>query len=163
MKVLAPDHMRFPSSEEEWKVVAQDFEDRWNFPHCIGAMDGKHIAISPPLQSGSMYYNFHEFFSIVLMAVVDAQLRFVFVDVGTNGRASDRGIWNSCSLKRHLENNTISVPQPSRLFGTEQEFPYVIVGDEGFTLSEKLLIPYPKESVSNRRDRRIFNYRYVTF
>ncbi|XP_034250198.1 uncharacterized protein LOC117650722 [Thrips palmi] len=123
VKVLAPDHMRFPSSGEEWKVVAQDFEDRWNFPHCIGAMDGKHVAITRPLKSGSMYYNYHETFSIVLMAVVDAQLRFVYVDVGTNGRASDRGIWNSFSLKRHLENNTMSVPQPSRLFGTEQEFP----------------------------------------
>ncbi|XP_052126589.1 uncharacterized protein LOC127750078 [Frankliniella occidentalis] len=38
-------------------------------------------------------------------------------------------------------------------------FPYVIVGDEGFTLSEKVMMPYPKDTCSNRLDRRIFNYR----
>lgn len=158
-KVLAPDNFCFPRTEEEWKVVAQDFEDRWNFPHCIGAMDGKHIAISPPLESGSMFFNYKDFFSVVLMAVVDAQLRFVWVDVGTNGRASDRGIWNRCSLKHGLETNTLNVPRPSPLLGTAEDFPYVIVGDEGFTLSEKLLIPYPRDSVTNRKDRKIFNYR----
>ncbi|KAE8739193.1 hypothetical protein FOCC_FOCC015316 [Frankliniella occidentalis] len=157
--VLAPDYLKFPQSEEEWKVVAQDYEDRWNFPNCIGAMDGKHVTISPPLKSGSMYYNYKKDFSIVLMAVVDAQLRFIYVDVGTNGRASDRGIWNKCSLKKGLENNTLAVPKPCTLNGTQQNFPYVLLGDEGFTLSEQLMLPYPKDSVGNRKDRRIFNYR----
>ncbi|KAJ8685504.1 hypothetical protein QAD02_021297 [Eretmocerus hayati] len=158
-QVLAGDYLKFPSSEEEWRVVAQDYGERWNFEHCVGAMDGKHIRIDPPLQSGSMYYNFHEFFSIVLLALVDAQLRFIYIDVGTNGRASDRGIWNKSVLKLCLDNDSISIPGPSRLPGTDEEFPFVIIGDEGFTLSEELLIPYSKDALANRRDRRIFNYR----
>ena len=78
-----------PSCEDEWKVVAMDFGHRWNFYNCIGAMDGKHFKIDPPLQSGSLYYNYKDYFSVVLLAVVDAHLRFIYVDVGTNGRISD--------------------------------------------------------------------------
>ena len=46
------------------------------------------------------------------VALVDAQLRFIFVD--TNGRVSDRGIWNKCALKHYLKtSNNIS---PSSFF-----------------------------------------------
>jgi len=131
----------------------------WNFPNCLGAMDGKHCLIDPPLQSGSLYFNYKESFSIVLLGLVDAQLRFIFVDVGTNGRVSDRGIWNKCALKHHLEKNNINIPPPNPLQGTEQNFPYVIIGDEGFPLSTNVLIPYPKEQCTGRKERRIYNYR----
>ena len=34
-----------PSSSKEWLDEGQDFERRWNFPNCVGAIDGKHIII----------------------------------------------------------------------------------------------------------------------
>jgi len=36
-----------PSSltKEDWLRIAADFENQCNFPHCIGAIDGKHIVI----------------------------------------------------------------------------------------------------------------------
>lgn len=37
-------------------------------------------------------------FSVVLLAVVDAQLRFIYVDVGTNRRISDSETWSKCKL-----------------------------------------------------------------
>ncbi|KAK3924292.1 Protein ALP1-like [Frankliniella fusca] len=54
---------------------------------------------------------------------------------------------------------TMGTPDCAPITGTVEKFPFVIVGDEGFTLSDKLLIPYPKGLVTNRKDRRIFNYR----
>lgn len=83
-------YLKFPDSELAWKVVAHDYMERWNFPNCLGSMDGKHCLIDPPLQSGSTYFNYKETFSIVLLGLMDAQLRFIFVDVGTNGRVSDK-------------------------------------------------------------------------
>ena len=44
-EVLKEEHFRFPTSTNEWLSIAEQFEDRWNFPNCFGAMDGKHIAI----------------------------------------------------------------------------------------------------------------------
>lgn len=148
-----------PSCEAEWKIVANDFGQRWNFYNCIGAMDGKHVKIDPPVQSGSLYYNYKECFSVVLLAVVDAQLRFMYVDVGANGRISDSGIWKNCTLKAHLDNNSLKIPEPEPLPNVEKTFPLVLLGDEGFPLSTKVLIPYPRDLASGKRNKRIFNYR----
>ena len=60
---------------------------------CIDAVDGKHIKIIPPPGSGSTFYNYKGDFSIVLLAAVDANLKFIYVDIGTKGRISDGGVW----------------------------------------------------------------------
>jgi len=57
-----------PQESDEWLRVASEFENKWQYPHCIGALDGKHVAIIPPPNSGSLYYNYKHFNSIVLLA-----------------------------------------------------------------------------------------------
>ncbi|EZA49001.1 hypothetical protein X777_12852 [Ooceraea biroi] len=34
-----------PINEESWLKIADEFERKWNFPHCIGAIDGKHVIL----------------------------------------------------------------------------------------------------------------------
>ena len=63
-------YLKVPTSPEEWLTVAEKFESRWQFPNCIGAIDGKHIAMQPPGNSGSYYYNYkHTFSSTALFEV----------------------------------------------------------------------------------------------
>ncbi|KAL3248700.1 hypothetical protein MRX96_017786 [Rhipicephalus microplus] len=74
-EVLAPEYMKTPT-EEEWLEIAAGFCNRWQFPNCIGAVDGKHIQIKCPRNGGSLYFNYKGTHSIVLMAVVDSQYLF---------------------------------------------------------------------------------------
>ena len=71
-QVLKDVYFKCPSAPEQWLQIAQLFHDRWQLPHCIGAADGKHVCILHPRNSGSEFYNHKGFFSVVLLAVVDA-------------------------------------------------------------------------------------------
>ena len=86
---FGPDVMALPTTPEAWLEVANEFSTRWNFHNTIGAIDGKHIGVRCPRNSGSYYYNYKGFHSIILMAVVDAKYRFLYVDIGANGTCSD--------------------------------------------------------------------------
>jgi hypothetical protein len=74
------------------------------------SLDGKHIRIVPPPGSGSYFYNYKGFFSIVLMACVDANYKFLMVDVGVNGRVSDGGVIEQTTFYNKLQNSNLKLP-----------------------------------------------------
>ena len=98
-----------------WREVAKLFGSRWNFHHVCGAIDGKHIRIKCPTDSGSVYYNYKGFFSILLLALVDGDYKFLWADVGANDSALDYAVFNQCVIKRSIENNMIGFPDPEPL------------------------------------------------
>ncbi|XP_024871913.1 protein ANTAGONIST OF LIKE HETEROCHROMATIN PROTEIN 1-like [Temnothorax curvispinosus] len=83
--VLQPLYLRVPNEENEWLEIANEFNSLWNFPNCIGAIDGKHIRINAPPMSGSAFHNYKGSFSFALMAICDAQYRFTWLDIGDYG------------------------------------------------------------------------------
>ena len=87
-------YLKVPSRQKEWLEIALKFEEKWNFPNCVGAIDGKHSVMQPPANAGSYYYNYKNTHSIVLMAVAGQDYECHYADVGTNGRISDGGVFN---------------------------------------------------------------------
>ncbi|CAH1981280.1 unnamed protein product [Acanthoscelides obtectus] len=81
-------YLKNPTTDD-WLKVAADFQSKWNFPNCLGALDGRHIAFSPPTSAGSYYHNYKGTDSMVLLALVDANYKFIYVNIGVNGRISD--------------------------------------------------------------------------
>lgn len=158
VKTLIDEVMSKPT-EEKWKSIAEDFWTTWNFPNCIGALDGKHFRIEAPANTGSMYFNYKKTFSIVLLALVDARYNFVMVDVGSLGRSSDGGIFSRSAMGKRLENGTLDIPIDNCLPGTNIKTPYVIVGDEAFPLKTYLMRPYPGRQSNGDAIVRQFNYR----
>ncbi|XP_046404175.1 uncharacterized protein LOC124169578 [Ischnura elegans] len=79
--------------EAKWNTVASEFWEKWQFPNCIGVLDGKHVTIQAPKLSGSLYWNYKHSYSIVLLALVDPCYNFIVVDVGAYGKNSDGGIF----------------------------------------------------------------------
>ena len=77
------------TTPEEWCQISDKFLQKWNFPHACGALDGKHIACKCPPHNDSEYYNHKGFYSIGLMALVDADYKFIWADVGSTGSASN--------------------------------------------------------------------------
>ncbi|XP_055919377.1 putative nuclease HARBI1 isoform X2 [Eupeodes corollae] len=141
-----------------WLEVANKFNARWNFPNCVGAIDGKHIAIKCPKNAGSLFYNYKKFHSIVLMAVADAQYRFIYIDVGAYGSEGDASVFLTSSFGRSIVQNTIALPE-STYIGCNQ-MPFVFVGDDAFPLSERIMKPYTPQRGANLSDSEtIFNYR----
>ena len=89
---IRPCHnLQVPNTEEK---LQRFFYERWNFSHYISTMDGKHYKHS---------------FSIVLLAIVDANYQFLYVDVGCNGRISDCGVFRNCDLYTELEENRLNM------------------------------------------------------
>ena len=74
---------------DHWHCNEQGFCTRWNFPNCIGAIDGKHVVMQAPNKSGHLYHNYKGTFSVVLMAIVDPWYRFPCVDIGDYGSNAD--------------------------------------------------------------------------
>ena len=63
---LFSDFVRLPN-RQTWRNISEEFWKHWNYPHCLGAIDGKHIAVKAPPNAGSDFYNYKGFHSIVLL------------------------------------------------------------------------------------------------
>ena len=47
------EYLRCPTTPDEWKELEREFRIRWNVPHALGALDGKHVALKKPKNSGA--------------------------------------------------------------------------------------------------------------
>ena len=124
-------YLKIPSSEQEWKESAKKFKELWNFPHAIGSIDGKHIAIQCPKISGFLYYNYKGLFSVALLAICDPKYCFTFVYIGQYGSGNDGGVLKQSKIG--FEYNELDIPKASKIARLEEELPYFLLGDEIFT------------------------------
>uniref|UniRef100_A0A182PX58 DDE Tnp4 domain-containing protein n=1 Tax=Anopheles epiroticus TaxID=199890 RepID=A0A182PX58_9DIPT len=147
IKVLK-NFIKLPRNTHEWKNAATTFNQKWQFPNCVGAVDGKLVRIASPAGSGSKYFNYKKFNSIVLMAVVDAEYKFMMCDVGGPGSESDAAFIQTTEFYKKLETGRLNLPDDQSPANSTQELPFVFVGDEAFALRKDFLKPFSKKQLN---------------
>lgn len=169
---------------ENFKMNAEKFAHRWNYPNAVGAIDGKHVRITCPSNSGSAFFNYKQYFSIVLMALVDADCKYIAIEVGSYGAEGDAGniliylsfsiryiinyilccifagIFAKCAFGRAIAEGKFGIPPPAALPMTETILPHVILGDEAFSLTENMMKPYPRPQSLADETKAVYNYRH---
>ncbi|XP_064108049.1 putative nuclease HARBI1 [Macrobrachium nipponense] len=155
--IYKPEVMKCPKTPEGWNDVAKHFASKWNYFNCVGALDGKHIAIKKPKGGGSQYFSYKKFHSIVLMSLSDAKYKFLLVDVGAGGGAGDGRTWQKCNLARVIPNNRAGLSQDRNLPNDNEPIPFHIVTDEAFALNTWLMKPYSHQSQDPTEQ--IYSYR----
>ena len=128
--------MQTPKTSGEWLKISEKFKKRWNFPNGIGGVDGKHIVLQQPRNSGSHYRNYKGTYSIISLAMVGSEYGFLFADVGVNGRNSDGGNWSQSTLRKGLEEKNIKFTH---------RHTNTCTGDDAFPLSVYMMKPYPQK------------------
>ncbi|KAL3222172.1 hypothetical protein MRX96_028909 [Rhipicephalus microplus] len=155
--VLQPRFLK-PLHEQGIEAIAEQFWCKWNFPNCAGAIDGKHIRLDAPPNSGTLYFNYKQGFSINLMASCDASYKFTSVYIGCYGRESDGGVFAASQLGIFVDNGHKNLPDPCELPNGGPVLPYVFVADDAFPLKTNLMKLYPGTQGANSA-KRIYNYR----
>ena len=149
--------VKTPSSKQEWLEISKKFETRRNYPHALGAMDGKHVTIRRPSNAGSYYYNYRHTHSIILLAIAGPEYECLCADIGSNDRVNDSGVWNKSSLLHAIQNGSVKLPKDDAL-PNGVIAPYVFVGDDAFALKKFMMKPYPQQNLT--ADKRVYNYRH---
>ena len=149
--------IHFPDSTEAFKEKILDMEELWQFSCCWAVIDGCHIPMKCPpggLESCKEFHNFKNFYSIVLMAMVDSKFRFVWGSCGFPGNSHDAIIFKSTNLWDALQNGLL--PNIAKVVGEVSISP-LIVWDSAFPLQLWLMKPYTNATLSPKQ--RYFNYR----
>lgn len=115
-------YVKFPKTEAERAAVGNAFgiRKKWSWPLglCLGALDGSHIPVKAEGLHRLSYLNWHEWFSINLMAIVDSNMSFVYAFTGRPGRMGDSRVFKDSSFYRRM------VDSATRLFPLD----YFIIG-----------------------------------
>ena len=115
-------------------------------------------------QYGMTWHGFHngfimKTFQLHLISTYSIS-RFLFVDVGCNGRVADGGVWRATTLSAALEAKVANLPPPKALPGDDptKKIEFALAADDAFPLKHYMMKPYPQRGLT--MDQRRFNYRH---
>jgi hypothetical protein len=98
-----------------------------------------------------MFFNYKKYFSVVLQGLVDANYKFITVDMGGFGKQSNGDMFFASDLFSFIDGKRISFPEPDFLPHSNVTAPYVMFGDEAYPLLPYLMKPYERTSLTEKR------------
>ncbi|KAL6729983.1 hypothetical protein Aduo_000989 [Ancylostoma duodenale] len=121
--------------------IAHRTQARYNYPRALGFLDVKHVAIKKRAHSGSVYFYYEKFHSIILMACCDCDYNIIAFDDGAPGRTGDAGVFRDFDIKKWIAQNEHLFPE-TRELGSVGPVQYHFLVDSGFGQDFRLIRPY---------------------
>ena len=103
----------FPKNQGDFSNMMGEMDSEWQFPFAFSAIDGSHLPMkSPPGAPEAMkqYQIFKNFYSIILLALVDPKYRFIWTSVCGLGSTHDSTLFQSTILWEKITAGSI-LPQ----------------------------------------------------
>ncbi|KAK3912531.1 Protein ANTAGONIST OF LIKE HETEROCHROMATIN PROTEIN 1 [Frankliniella fusca] len=145
LREMSANYIRWPTAYEQ-EIIAENFENMYGYPGVCGCIDGSHINITKPLYQGQRYVDRKANYSIILQGVCDDNMLFRDVYVGQPGSVGDKRTFRRSGLGQRILRDPAGVMETHSL-----------LGDGGYTLIEKVIIPYRDNGALTPRQR-IHNY-----
>ncbi|KAJ2942141.1 hypothetical protein O0L34_g11054 [Tuta absoluta] len=135
VELLASDYIRFPTTVEEKRRTMREFQEKYNMPNVLGAVDGTHIAIfkpdgNDPIAPGNLFYNRKGYYSINCQGVTNAKGKIISINPNFPGSVHDAAVWRASALSSHMETEFLQ--------GMEDQW---LLGDKGYPLLPWLMTP----------------------
>ena len=124
--ILLPRYIKVPSGDRLRDVVG-DFDCKWGFPQCVGAIDGTHIPIMSPTANGLDYFNRKGHHSVVMQALVSCDYTFIDIYVGWPGSVHDTHVLTNSKLFQEAEAGTLLPNTTKSINGID--VPLLILGN----------------------------------
>lgn len=142
-------HLTWPSTEEELAEVKYKFEKIRGLPNCCGAIDTTHISmqLTSSDQDANYWLDKKEKHSMILQAIVDADMRFRDVVAGWPGQINDSLVLQSSNFFKKCQNGEI-LNGGTIFLSEETELGEYIVGDQAFPLLPWLMTPFHGRKLS---------------
>ena len=118
----------------------------------------KNVALFHSIHRGSSYYNCKGFNIIILLTLVGADYKFVYVDIGCQScliGQFDRAVLRNASFQKSMITKSLNLPDPRQLpelskandsfvidSQRQTSFPYEFLADDVFPLSTICMKPY---------------------
>ena len=147
-----------PKSEEEFKKKMIDMEQFWQFPYCWAAVDGCHIPIKCPPggpESRKEYYNFKNFYSVIMMGLVDSNYWFIWGTCGFPRNSHDAIVFQSTKLWSDMRESEF-LPHIAKDIGGVT-VPPIVLSDSAFPFQTWLMKPFSNAVLTPKQW--YFNYR----
>ncbi|WKX90430.1 hypothetical protein Q1695_009353 [Nippostrongylus brasiliensis] len=147
----------FPTpTAADWHQSAEQFRRLWRYPRAVASIDAKHFRCNAPRKSGSSFYNYKGFFSIVLLAIVSGGYRIIAFDVGGKGKNSDSSLFRTSALKPFLEEAKSQFPRGGDLNG-QGHVDYHVLADGRFAQYSWMQTPFRQTEAASDPLKRHYN------
>ncbi|CAF1437218.1 unnamed protein product [Adineta steineri] len=103
VQMLFYQFIKFRKEPDEIKETIDGFYSKCGYSMCIGALDGAHLSIKPPIGYETDYYNYKKYQSIIMLATVNSDSLFTYVNIGAPGKCNDSSVYNRSILSQVID------------------------------------------------------------